>query len=62
MKLKFPTNQGYVCIQKWCQIFVWGTSGTQTESEENAILVSGQKFYANICKKEFAQICFNPKI
>ena len=30
--------------------------------EEKAILISGQKFYANICKKEFAHICFNPKI
>ena len=36
----FPTNQGYVSIEKWSQIFVSGTGSAQTENEEMAILVS----------------------
>ena len=33
----FPTNRGYICIEKWSQIFVSGIGSAQTESEENVI-------------------------
>ena len=36
----FPTNLGYVCIEKWSSIFVSGTGSGRTESEEKAILAS----------------------
>ena len=36
----FPTNWGYVSIEKWSQIFVSGTRSARTESEEKVILVS----------------------
>ena len=36
----FPTYQGYVCIQKWSQIFVLGTGMTRTKSEKRVNLVS----------------------
>ena len=32
----FPTNQGYVSIEKWSQIFVSGNGSARTKSEENA--------------------------
>ena len=32
----FPTNQGYVSIEKWSQIFVSGTGSVRTESEAKA--------------------------
>ena len=35
----FSTNQGYVSIEKWSQIFVSGTESARTENEEKAILV-----------------------
>ena len=41
----FPTNWGYICIEKWSQIFVSGTGRARTESEEKAILVVKEAFY-----------------
>ena len=31
-----PTNLGYICIEKWSQIFVLVTGSAQTENEEKA--------------------------
>ena len=36
----FPTNLGYVCIEKWSSIFVLGTGSGRTESEEKVVLAS----------------------
>ena len=30
----FPTNRGYICVEKWSQIFVFGTRSARSESEE----------------------------
>ena len=33
----FPTNRGYICIEKWSQIFVSGIGSALTESEEKSL-------------------------
>ena len=38
MSVGTPREQGYVCIQKWSQIFVSGTGSAGTESEKKVIL------------------------
>ena len=49
-----PTNQGYVSIKKWPQIFVSGTGSTRAESEEKATFT----FTNNGCEvfKDFANL------
>ena len=32
----FPTNRGYICIEKWSQILVSGIGSAHSESEEKA--------------------------
>ena len=44
----FPTNLGYVFIQKWSKISVSGTRSARTESEEKAILVSKSGLFLNL--------------
>ena len=34
----FPTNRGYICIEKWSQIFVSGIGSAHSESEEKSLL------------------------
>ena len=41
----FPTNRGYICIEKWSQIFVSGIGSALTESEEKSLF---QLFHGNI--------------
>ena len=33
----FPTNRGYICIEKWSQIFVSGIGSAHSESEEKTL-------------------------
>ena len=33
----FPTNRGYICIEKWSQIFVSGIGSVHSESEEKSL-------------------------
>ena len=33
----FPTNRGYICIEKWSQIFVLGIGSAHSESEEKTL-------------------------
>ena len=33
----FPTNRGYICIEKWSQIFVSGIGSAHSESEEKSL-------------------------
>ena len=33
----FPTNRGYICIEKWSQIFVSGIGSAHSESEEMSL-------------------------
>ena len=33
----FPTNRGYICIEKWSQIFVSGIGSVHSESEEKTL-------------------------
>ena len=33
----FPTNWGYICIEKWSQIFVSGIGSAHSESEEKTL-------------------------
>ena len=44
----FPTNRGYICIEKWSQIFVSGIGSAQTESEEKVILVSENDLFLTL--------------
>ena len=34
---RFPTNWGYICIEKWSQIFVSGIGSAHSESEEKTL-------------------------
>ena len=42
----FPTNRGYICIEKWSQIFVSGIGSAHSESEEKTLFkVKSLSFY-----------------
>ena len=46
----FPTNWGYICIEKWSQIFVSGIGSVHSESEEKSLFKLkraqwGQKYW-----------------
>ena len=41
----FPTNRGYICIEKWSQIFVSGIGSVHSESEKKGLFLRYSKIF-----------------